>query len=350
MQEAVVVLGHHVTAVLAKASNLERSPDRVAGEEGLIGRNTSELDDTQLEHQVVDELLGFGLGDLAGGKVTLDVDVQEGGNAAHGHGGAVLGLDGSQVAKVQPLDGFLGVGGRLGDVVTVSSGHLLHALEGTDLLGDLLAGTHDVVGHGAAAAVEQVLLLAGDQAIDAVESDTTVVADDAATAIGVRQTGDDVGVTSGAHLGGVRIEDALVVGLAILVENLIVLVVDMETVVLGSLLGHLDAAVGHEGALERLVGLKTHNLLQVLHLGIDVASAIGGQAGNDLGLALEDAVVGALGCLKLLDLAPELVGRVGRTGQEGVIAVIGGVVALDEVADVDVVHPVTSGKAIPLVA
>ncbi len=350
VQETVVVLGDERTAVLAEASDLKGGPNRVAGEELLVARDAGELDHAELEDEVVDELLGLGLGDLAGLEVTLDVDVQEGGDAAHGHGGAVLGLDGGEIAEIEPLDGLGGVGGRLGDVVAVDLGHLLHALESTNLVGELLALTNDVIGHGAVAAVLKVGLLAGDEAVNAVEGDAAVVADDAAAAIGVGQAGDDVGVTGSAHLGGVRIEDALVVGLVVLVEDLRVLVVHVEAVVLGRLLGHLDAAVGHEGALEGLVGLEADDLLEVLGVLTDVARAVGGQAGDDLGLALEDAVVGALGSLELLDLAPELVGGVGRTLEERVVAVVDGVVLLDEVADVDVVHPVTTLEAVPLFA
>ena len=350
VQEAEVVLGHEAAAVLAEASHLKRGPHGVAGEEGLVGGDTSELDHAQLEHQVVDELLGLGLGDFAGLEVALDVDVQEGGDAAHGHGGAVLGLDGGEVAEVEPLDGLGGVGGRLGDVVAVDLGHLLHALQGADLLGDLLALTDDGVGHGAVTAVGQVLLLAGDEAVDAVEGNAAVVADDAAAAVGVGQAGDDVGVAGGAHLGGVRVKDALVVGLVVLVEDLVELVVHVEAVVLGRLLGHLNAAVGHEGALQGLVGLQADDLLELLGVLADVAGAVGGQAADDLGLALQHAVVGALLGLELLDLAPQGVGGVGRAGEEGVVTRVLGVVALDEVADVDVVHPVATRKAVPLFA
>ena len=136
---------------------------------------------------MVDQLLGLALGQGAVVEVALDVDVQEGGDAADAHGRAVLGLDGGQVAEVEPLDGLLGVFGRLGDVVAVNFGHLLHPLEGADLPGDLLPQADDVVGHGAVAAVGKVVLLGLDQVVDAVEGDAAVIADDAAAAVGVGQ-------------------------------------------------------------------------------------------------------------------------------------------------------------------
>ncbi len=299
---------------------------------------------------MVDELLGLGLGEGAGSQVAANVDVQEGRDAADGHGGAVLSLDGGQVAEVEPLDGLAGVAGGLGDVEAVGLRHFLHAAQGADLLGDLLALTDHVVGHGAVAAVGEVLLLLGDQEVDAVEGHAAVVAHDAAAAIGVGQAGDDVAVASGAHLRRIGVEDGLVVGLVVLVEDLVVLIVHMEAIGLGRLLGHLDAAVGHEGTLEGLVGLKAHNALELGVVGVDVARAVGGQARDDLGLAVENAAVGALGGLELLHTAPKLVGRLGRTGEEALVAVVGGVVVLDEVANIDVVLPVASLEAVPFLA
>ena len=298
---------------------------------------------------MVDELLRLRLVELAGLEVALDVDVQERGDAAHGHGGAVLGLDGGQVAKVEPLHGLVRVACGLRDVVAVDLGHRLDALEGADLLGNLLAQADDVVGHGAVAAVEEVPLLLGDEEVDAVERHAAVVAHDAATAVGVGQAGDHVAVAGGAHLGGVGVKDGLVVGLVVLVEDLVVLGVDLVAVALCRLLGHLDAAVGHEGALQGLVGLEADDLLEVLEFGVDVAGAVCGEARDDLGLAVEHAAVGALLLLELLDLAPQLVGCLGGAGEERLVALVLGVVALDEVADVHVICPVTCREALPFV-
>ena len=150
-----------------------------------------------------------------------------------------------------------------------------------------------------------------------------------------------------AHLGSVGVKDGLVVGLAILVEDLVILGVDLVAVALGRLLSHLDAAVGHECALEGLVGLEANDLLEVLELGVDVAGAVRGEAGDDLGLAVKHAAVGALLLLELLNLTPELVGGLGWTGEERLVAVVLGVVALDEVANVHVVRPVTRREAMP---
>ena len=128
MENAVVVLRHHGTSVATQARNRQRRPDGVAGEELVVARDTRELDHAQLHHQMIDEFLRFGLGQLPGLEVTLDVDVKEGRHAADRHRGAVLRLDRSEIAEVGPLHGLLRIGRGLRDVEAVGRGHHLHLL------------------------------------------------------------------------------------------------------------------------------------------------------------------------------------------------------------------------------
>jgi len=348
VQEAVAVLGDHAAAVHADAAHFQRCPDGVAGEQLVVAGDAGELDHAELHDHVVDELLGLALGQGAVVQIALDVDVQEGGDAAHAHGGAVLGLDGGKIPEVQPLAGFLGVLCGLGDVAAVGLGHLLHALQGVDLPGDLLPQADDVIGHGAVAAVSQILLLELDQGVDAVQSHAAVVAHDAAAAVGVGQAGDDVGVAGGLHLGCVGVEHGLVVGAGVVGKDLVQLLAGLVAVGGAGLLGHLDAAVGHESTLEGLVGLQAHDLLQILQVFVNVAGAVGGQAADDLRLHVQHAALGALGLLQLLQGTPQLVGRLGGAGQKALVAVIRGVILLDEVAHIDFLFPDAALKAFPL--
>ena len=348
VQEAVAVLGDHAAAVHADAAHFQRCPDGVAGEELVVAGDAGELDHAELHDHVVDQLLCLALGQDALVQIPLDVDVEEGGDAAHAHGSAVLGLDGGKIAEVEPLASLFGVLGGLGDVEAVGLGHLLHALQGVDLAGDLLPQTDDVIGHGAVAAVGEVLLLELDQRIDAVQGHAAVVADDAAAAVGVGQTSDDVGVAGLLHFRGVSVEDRLIVGTGVVGEDLVQLFAGLIAVGGAGLFGHLDAAVGHEGALQGLVGLQTDDLLQILQLLVDVAGAVCGQAADHFGLHIQHAALGALFLLELLQSSPQFVGRLGGTGQERLVAVVRGVVLLDEVAHVDFLFPDTALKAFPL--
>ena len=217
-----------------------------------------------------------------------------------------------------------------------------------DLQGDFLPQTDHVVGHGAVAAVVKVLTLPGDQGVDAVQRHAAVVAHNTAAAVGVGQAGDDVAVAGALHLGGVGVKHSGVVGAGIFGEDLVQLLAGLVAVGGAGLLRHLDAAVGHEGALERLVGLQTDHLFQILQFGIDVAGAVGRQAGNNLSLHIQHAALGALFLLQDLQSAPKFVGGVGGTGQEGLVTVVGTIVFLDEVADIDFLFPDAAFKAFPL--
>ena len=348
VQEAEVGPGDHGAAVHTDARHFQRGPHGVAAEQLVVAGDAGELDHAELHDQMVDQFLGLALCEDAAVQVALDVDIQEGGDAAHAHGGAVLSLNGGQIAEVQPLDGLLRVGGRLGDVVAVGGGHLLHALERVDLQGQFLPLADHIVQHGAVAAVQQVVLLFADQEVDAVQRHAAVVAHDAAAAVGVGQAGDDVAVAGLAHLRRVGVEHRLVVGAGVFGKDLMQLGAGGIPVGGAGLFRHLDAAVGHEGALEGLVGLQADDLLQILEFRVDIAGAVGRQAGNDLRLHIQHAALGALLFLQALQRAPQFIRRFSGPCKETFVPRIGRIVFLDEVAGVDFFLPDAAFKAFPL--
>ena len=257
----------------------------------------------------------------------LSVDVDEGGGAADGHGSAVLVLHGSQVGEVHPLDGLLGVGGRTGDVEAVQLAELDELLEGADLLGQLLAIADGLLGHDGGRG-SLLGLLVGDQGVDAVEGDAAVVADDAAAAVAVGQTGDDVSGAAGAHLRGVGVEHAGVVRLALVGVEVDDLGIDLVAVLGSGLAGDADAAVDVQGALERGVGLQADDGLALRVLGVDVAGLVGQNARHDLGVHVQDAALLALLEKQRHDVIPQLDGTLGGTHQERLVALVRGVVLL----------------------
>ncbi len=139
-------------------------------------------------------------------------------------------------------------------------------------------------------------------------------------------------------------------GLVILGEDLVELRVDLVAIGLSGLLCHADAAIGHERTLQGLVGLQADDLFHVFGLGVDVAGAIGGEAGHDLGLALEDASSCALLLLEVLEFAPENVSCLCGALEETLVSVVHFIVILNELADIDVLHPFGSFEAFPLIS
>ncbi len=118
-------------------------------------------------------------------------------------------------------------------------------------------------------------LLVLDQVVDAVQGHTAIVADDAAAAVGIGQAGDDVSRAASTHLGGVDIEDASVVGLALEGVALDNVLIDLIAVLAGSLASDADTAVDVQRALKRLVGLEADDGLLLAVGVIDVASGGG---------------------------------------------------------------------------
>ena len=264
VQEAEIVLRDHGAPVHADACDFERRPDGIAREQLVVARDARELHHAELHDEVVDQFLRFSFRKPAFLHVALDVDVEEGRDAPDAHRRAVLRLDGGEVAEVEPLHGLLRRPSRTRDVEAVDRRHLLHAAKRTDLLGHFLAQADDVVGHDAVRTdFRMVGLLRLDEAVDAVERDAAVVADDAPAAIGVGQSRDDVAVACAANLRRVGVEDRLVVRLVVLREDFVQALARLVAVVPARLLRHLDAAVGHEGTLQGLVRLQTDDSFQI---------------------------------------------------------------------------------------
>ena len=351
MEEAEVVLRHHRAAVHTETSHLERRPDRIAREELVVRRDARELHHAELHHQMVDQLLRFRFRQRASLQIALDINVEEGRDTAHRHRGAVLRLDGAEVAEVEPLHGLASILRRCRNVVAIDGRHLLEALERLDLHRDLLAQTDHVVRHHASAVMQcQVLLLLLDQEIHAVKRHAAVVAHDASAAVGIRQTGEDVVVSHGLHLLRVGIKHAVVVRFVILREDLVQLLRRLVAIRRAGLFGHLDTAVRHECALERLVGLQTHDALQILRALGDVSRSVGRQTRDDLRLHIEYTALGALLLLQALQDAPQLLRGLGWALQEAFAAVISRVIVLNKSANVHFIRPLGSLEPVPFLS
>ncbi len=335
-------LGDQGAPVLAHPAHHLGDPDRVAAEELVVLGRAEEPDDPPLDDQVVDDLLGLLLGELSLGEVALEVDVPEGGQPAGGHRRAVLLLDGCQVAEVRPLHRLPGVLRRAGDVVAVPLGHLLELLERADLLGELLAEAHHLLGGVAVVEVELLLLLLGDQEVDPVEGHPPVVADDPPAAVRVGQPGQHVRRARLADGRGVGVEDAVIVGLAVLGEDLCDIRVRLHAVAFQARRHHPPPAVRHDRPLQRSIGLQTDD---DLGLPVDVPGLVGEDARGNLAHP-EDSLLALLG-EQGLELLPQRGGPLRRAGQERAITLVRRVVLLDEVADVHPVLPGARGKPPP---
>ena len=189
-------LGYQGSAVEAHAAERFGGPDRIAGEQGIVFRSAEEAYHAELHDHVVNQFLSLLLGEHAVPDIAFDVDIVEGGGTAVGHGSAVLGLNSSQITEIGGLHGFLGGLCRAGNIAAVGSGHLLEFAESLPLFLDFLAGTNGILKFSFVLGILQLSLigiklsgLVSHESINAVEGNATVVADDAAAAVGIRKTG-----------------------------------------------------------------------------------------------------------------------------------------------------------------
>ena len=342
MQHPEGRLGHQGAAVLAHAAQRLGDPYRVAGEQLVVLGRAQEADDPPFDHHVVDELLRLLLGQLAGAQVALDVNVPEGRQPAGRHCRAVLLLDGSEIAEIGPLHGFARRRGRPRNVVAVVRRHLLQFLERADLLGKFLAQTDHVLGRMAVIELVPLTLLVGDQEIHAVQCDPTIVANDAAAPVGIGQAGDDVRRPRLADVRRIGVEHAVVVGLAVLGEDFAQERIGLVAVGFEAVCHHAPAAERHDRPLERRLGLQPDD--QFVRL-VDVAGRVRQDAGRHL-RDVEDAFFPLLHEQRLQGL-PDAARTVGGPLQEGGVALVRRVIALDELAHVNSILPASRREAAP---
>ena len=119
VQHAIAALGDQRLAVQVHAADAFGRPIGIAAEQRVVFRGSQKAHDTQLLDKLIPQFLGAGLVERSFLQVSLDIDVEEGGDAADRHGGAVRLLDRAKIGKIGPLDGFLRIGCRARDVEAI---------------------------------------------------------------------------------------------------------------------------------------------------------------------------------------------------------------------------------------
>ena len=203
-------------------------------------------------------------------------------------------------------------------------------------LGEVVAVRHGVL----------VTLLELDQGVHTIQCHTTVIADDAATAVGIRQAGEDLVVAGNLDLLGVHAEDTVIVGLAVLGEDLLDFRIRLLAGFLDGLLDHTPTAVRHHGTLARNIGLQTDNHI-VDFRRVDVAGAECVDASRCVGVDVVDALLALHGQIVVIEILPQVLGLLSGVSQEGLVALIRRVVLLNKVTDINVLLPVALSEAFP---
>ena len=135
------------TTVEAHAADAFGRPVRVAAEQRVVIGRAQETHNAQLLHQLVPQFLGARFVQDALAQIPLDIDVEEGRDAADRHRRTVGLLHGAEIGQIGPLHCFMGIGCRARDVAIVELAHRREILKRSDLLRELLALSNDFVGR-----------------------------------------------------------------------------------------------------------------------------------------------------------------------------------------------------------
>ena len=168
---------------------------------------------------------------------------------------------------------------RARNVVTIARGHRLQFLQGSRLFGKLFAIPDDRFRGRLGIEGQLLLLFVLDQSVHPVEGDAPVVADDAAAAVRVRQASQHVRTPAFADVRGVGVEHAVVVSSPVLGERFHDVRVRLVAVRFQRGQHHPEPPVGHDGALQRRLGLEPDDDFEVA---VDVARRMRGDRARHL--------------------------------------------------------------------
>src|SRR5690348_7017007 len=141
----------------------------------------------------------------------------------------------------------------------------------------------------------------------------------------------------------IRIEDAVVMGLAILCKSLDDVRVWFVSISLQRIKDHAKAAVRYDGALQWEFGLQADDHFVIA---IDIARRVRGYSARNL-RNIQHAFF-SLHQEQFVQFVPDLRGPLGYWCKERVVAFVGGVILLDEIAHIDPALPETNVKTFPL--
>ena len=257
-------------------------------------------------------------------------------------------FNGGKVAEVSPLDGFLRIFRRTGNVVAVRGRHFFHLTQSFVLFVDFFAAAdnffqiHAVfqIGLQRVELVEFVF----HQEVDTVQCYATVVADDATTTVSIRQAGDHTGFAATADVGRINVKHALVMGFAVFGKDFADFGVQLDVVHFARVLYHFQTAERHDRAFQRLVCLQADDGFQIF---IDIARCMAGNAGHYLRIDFVGFVRAVFDFDAFHHFRPQFGRRLSRRREERCIAFIRRVVFLNKIAYVDIGFPITADKTFP---
>ena len=308
-----------MSAVHADACDTFGNPHRVSAEQLVVFTGSQMSGNTQLQDIVIHEFLDLFFGVGAVRKVSLCVDIDERGGSADGHRRAVFFLDACQIREVGPLDRFLDVFRRSGDVEAVAFCHFLDFLEGADLIADFLRGANVFFVHHVSGSDHfMVFLLFLDQIVDAVERCSSVVTDDSAAAVSVRKSRNEAEMSDLTHFVRVCLKNAVVVRREV-VEHIVNFRRQCNAVLLHFFSDHLDAAERANASLKRFVCLQSDDDILARN---DVAGAECVHAHDAARVNLQRTACFALRDQKLVHLVTAFLGSLCRSREETAVTVI----------------------------
>ena len=267
IQEAVVHLGHTVTAIVTHTCHRCCQESRVTRVDFVEGFCTSKFNCTEFQDEVIYKLLDFWLSEGTTSQVTFCVDVQDDWHTTKWSCSTVDHTADCHEGDVDPLDSFFGVQGWTANINPIVVTQAYHLLKSLVLQVDFFAKTDGFFvdcDNGI-----PVFHFFFHQVVGSIKGKTSVHTDDTTTWISIWKTRNVVGVTSATDVWSVSTEDTVVYSCRMFSIDFMEKRIWSVSIFDQSCLSHTDTTARHEVQFEELIVLDTKNQFILL---IDVTS------------------------------------------------------------------------------
>ena len=329
--------------VLAHTANALGYPHRISAEKLVVLGRTEMTRRAKLDNEIVYDLLRACLVKKPCLHISLNVNIKEGRASSKRHSRAVLLLICGKIAEISPLHCLASVSCRETYIYTVKPCHLLELLKKIYLAVKLLKQLYGLGVHNSLSDSLLIGNLLLNKTVNAIKRNSAVVAYYSSSAVGVGKSREKSAMPCRLHLVCVNAENPVVVSSSVS-KVFLYLVRELISVGLAGVSRHTDTAEGINASLKRLVGLKSHDYFLIL---INIACRIVAKRGDRARVNRKHTTALTLYCLKLLQTCVERNRPVGSTCEKARVSRIGGVVLVDEIADVDMLLPIAAYKVVP---
>ena len=161
-------------------------------------------------------------------EIAFNVNVEKTRDPANRHRCPISLLDSAKVRQICPLHRLTCVVGWTRNIALIALGHFGEILQCADLICRFFSHADNFVSRPHVVELSAFSFLGLDEMINTVERNATIISNDAATAIGIRQASDDTRLPAAHNFRCIGVEHPIIMRFTVLGERLMYLRISLD--------------------------------------------------------------------------------------------------------------------------